>query len=120
MTINYPAELAVCLRFIVAVSALAISYMSALSLVYKYQGGLYGETEIPSVVTPAMRRARAFFVIVCVGIAAAAAVGAYLLHPLVSPGTWSNFVWPAVGGIGFGMLYGGVTRFDRIRPRAVA
>jgi hypothetical protein len=117
MAINYPAELAVCLRFCVAVAALAVSYMFALSLVYKYQGGLYPETDIPSPVTPAMRRARAFFIIVVAAVAIADGVGAFLLHSLVSNGTWYNIVWPAVGGIGFAMLYGGVTRFDRIRPR---
>jgi uncharacterized membrane protein YkvI len=117
MAINYPAELAVCLRFGVACLALALSYMFVLSLVHKYQGGLYAETAIPSPVTPAMRRARAFFVMVVVAVAMAAGAGAFLLHPLVSTSTWFNVVWPAVGGIGFAMLYGGVTRYDRIRPR---
>jgi hypothetical protein len=115
--INPAAELAVWVRFLIAVLALSGSYTSVLWLVYKHEGGLYGETAIPHPVTSNMRRARRFFVTAIFIVLGLTALAAYGLSFVVDHSTWANFVWPSIGGIGFGMLYGGVTRYDRIRPR---
>jgi hypothetical protein len=115
--INTAAELAVWARFLIALLALSASYMFVLGMVFKYEGGLYEEHLIPSPVTDDMRRARRFFVTLTLATAAIAGLGAYGLSFVVDHSTFVNVVWPALGGVGFGMLYGGTTRYDRIRPR---
>jgi hypothetical protein len=115
--INAAAEATVWFRFFIAVSALSVSYMSVLCMVFKYEGGLYEEHLIPNPVTDDMRRARRFFVKLIFITLAIAGLGAYGLSFVVDHSTFVNIVWPALGGVGFGMLYGGTTRYDRIRPR---
>ncbi|MBS1991240.1 MAG: hypothetical protein JSS83_12030 [Cyanobacteria bacterium SZAS LIN-3] len=117
MSIETAAELSGLARFLIALLALAVSYMTVLFCVFKYEGGLYEEHAIPPVVSPQMRRARRFFLILVVGTAALAGLAGFVLYPLVDHTTWVNYVQPILLGIGFSMLYGGSTRYHRIRPR---
>jgi hypothetical protein len=115
--INAAAEFSVIAKFLIAVLALSVSYVTVMGMVFKYEGGLYAEHMIPATVTDDMRRARRFFlkaIFVCLAVSALAGYGLTLV---MDPVSWHNIVMPALAGIGFGMLYGGTTRFDRIRPR---
>ncbi len=115
--IDTAREIATWVRFGIALAALSVSYMWVLWQVHKYEGGLYPENLIPDTVSDDMRRARSFFLKLVLGVAGAACLATWGLSMVMDHSTWVATVWPALGGVLFGMLYGGTTRYHRIRPR---
>jgi len=113
---NAAAELSGLARFLMAFLALSVSYVAVLVAVFRVEGGLYDEQAIPQTVSPQMRRARRFFLTLVLGMTALAAVVGFVLYGVVDHVTWVNYVQPALAGVGFSMLYGGLTRYHRIRP----
>jgi hypothetical protein len=117
MVIDNVAELGVLGRFCIGVLSCSIAYISVMMAVMKYEGGLYDEHAIPQRVSPAMKRARRFFLLACLCVAVGAGLLSWEAHRVLDQATFYNYVWPALGGALFSMLYGASTRYDRIRPR---
>jgi hypothetical protein len=104
-------------RVLIGFIAMVVSYGFVFSMLLKYEGGLFVESLIPETVSPAMRRARRFFLTLVIGTLATTIAASYGLSLVMSHESWFASVRPVLIGVCFSMLYATLTRYDRIRPR---
>jgi len=104
-------------RFFIFFVAVTLSYLLVMGTVFKFEGGLFHPAHVPETVSPAMCRARLFFLKVMLTFLGLTYLTAYGLSFSLSHDQWISYVGPSVLGASLSMLYTVVSRFDRIRPR---
>jgi hypothetical protein len=106
-------------RFAVAAVGCGGAFFALGALLYKFEGGLYSDTEVPlPPMDGAHRRARrSFYMFTLLVTLVVSLLGLLAYKSLGATPTWLNVCRPALVGALFGMLYAALTRSDKVRPR---
>jgi len=109
------------IRFVVATVSCGATFMFLGGLLYKFEAGFYQDTEVPlpPLDGPHKRARRSFFKALCLVLLVVSLLGLGA-HQLMEPVSWSIVGFPAVVGGLFSLLYAGLTRSDKVRPRRLA
>jgi hypothetical protein len=106
-------------RFAVFAVSGGAAFFALGALLYKFEGGLYSETEVPlpPMDAPHRRARRSFYLLTMLVTLVVSLLGLLAYKSVGGTPTWSNLCFPALGGAWFSMLYAALTRSDRVRPR---